>query len=105
MQTRSFATALIAAVGCIAATGFAGDNKTGEVGYVPEPPAASSSTLSRADVQQNARQAVRNFNLPSTAEGRDVGAPSPTRSNLTRAQVREGARSAVKESRFFGGSV
>ncbi|WP_156373550.1 hypothetical protein [Pseudorhodoferax sp. Leaf267] len=105
MNTKFFATALVAAAAFAAAPGFAADNISGEVGYVPPAPVASASGLSRATVQDEARQAVRSFTLPATGEGYDVGAVTPSKSTLTREQVRAEARYAVKNSRFLGGEV
>ena len=48
MKTQFFATVLVATIGFVAAPSFAADNISGEVGYVPPAPVASSNYLTRA---------------------------------------------------------
>ena len=105
MNTKFFATALIAAAGFAAAPSFAGDNISGEVGYVPPAPVASHSGVTRAAVRADYLQAQRNDALPSTGEGSDVGAVASAKSTLTRDAVRAEAVYAVRHHLQTGGEV
>jgi hypothetical protein len=72
MNSKFFASALIAAFGFAAAPSFA-ENIPGEVGYFPSAPTASKSTLTRAQVQNEYLQARDSHQLATTGEGSDVG--------------------------------
>ncbi len=105
MNTKFFASALIAAVGFAAAPSFAGDNVGGEVGYFAPAPVASTSTLTRATVHNEVVQAVRDGTLADNGEGSDVGVVATGKSSLTRAAVRAEAVYAVKHGLTIGGEV
>ena len=102
MNTKFFASALIAAVGFAAAPSFAADN--GEVGYIA-PVAAVQSGLSRQAVQAEYLQAQRNHALPQVGEGADVGAVAAVKSDLSRDAVRAEAVYAVRHGQQVGGEV
>jgi hypothetical protein len=104
-MTKLFTTALIAAAAFAAAPSFAADNASGEVGYFPAAPVASTSTLTRAAVQAEYLQAVRNDTLPEVGEAADVGAVASAKSNLTRDAVRAEAVYAVRHGQTVGGEV
>ncbi|MGC3984613.1 MAG: DUF4148 domain-containing protein [Pseudorhodoferax sp.] len=104
MNTKFLASALIAAVGFAAAPSFAGDNISGEVGYVPQVSSAKSD-LTRATVRAEYLQAERNGTLPEVGEGADVGAVATARSGLTRDAVRAEAVYAVRHGQLGGGEV
>jgi hypothetical protein len=104
MKTQFFATVLVAAVGFMAAPSFAGDNISGEVGYVPQVSTAVSS-LSREAVRAEVIQAERNGTLPELGEGADVGAVAAAKSNLSRDAVRAEAIYAVQHGLTVGGEV
>ena len=88
MNTKFFASALVAAIGFAAAPSFAGDNISGEVGYVRPAPVASKSTLTRAAVQNEYLRAQRNNELTQAGEGADIGYAAVTgTSTLTRQDV------------------
>ncbi|KQP14180.1 DUF4148 domain-containing protein [Pseudorhodoferax sp. Leaf267] len=105
MKTQFFATVLVAAVGFIAAPSFAGDNISGEVGYVPPAPVASTGGLTREAVRNEVLQAIRTDTLETTGEGADMGAVASAKSNLTRAAVRAEAVYAVRHGQLGGGEV
>ncbi|KQP14101.1 DUF4148 domain-containing protein [Pseudorhodoferax sp. Leaf267] len=104
MNTKFFATALIAAASFAAAPSFAGDNISGEVGYVPQV-TASTSGLSRATVRNEVLKAMRDDTLVQTGEGSDIGAVAATKSTLTREAVRAEAAYAVRHGQTIGGEV
>jgi hypothetical protein len=104
MNTKFFATALIVAASFAAAPSFAGDNISGEVGYVPQV-TPSTSGLSRATVRNEVLQAVRNDTMASTGEGSDVGAVASAKSTVSRDAVRAEARYAVRHGLQVGGEV
>ena len=104
MNTKFFASALIAAAAFAAAPSFAGDNISGEVGYVPQVN-ASTSGLTRAAVRSEVLQAIRHDTLATTAEGADVGAVATAKSSLTRDAVRAEAAYAVRHGQLVGGEV
>ena len=104
MKTQFFATVLVAAVGFIAAPSFAGDNISGEVGYVPQVSTASSH-VTRAAVRADYLQAQRNDALPEVGEGADIGAVASAKSTLTRDAVRAEAVYAVRTGQRLGGEV
>ncbi|WP_326533576.1 DUF4148 domain-containing protein [Pseudorhodoferax sp.] len=103
-MNKLFASALIAAVGFAAAPSFAGDNISGEVGYVPQVSSAKSS-LSRDAVRADYLQAERNGTLPEFGEGADTGAVATAKSGLTRDAVRAEAVYAVRHGQQLGGEV
>jgi hypothetical protein len=105
MNTKFFASALIAAATLVAAPSFAADNISGEVGYVPPAPVASTSTLTRAMVQHEYVRAQRNDQLAETGEGADVGAVTSAKSTLTRDAVRAQAAAAAQHGQLGGGLV
>ena len=104
MNTKFLATALIAAAGFAAAPSFAGNDFSGEVGYVP-PVAASKSTLTREQVRAEYLQAERNGTLPEYGEGADTGAATTAKSTLSRDAVRAEAVYAVQHGQQVGGEV
>jgi hypothetical protein len=104
MNTKFFASALIAAATFAAAPSFAGDNISGEVGYVPQV-SATTSGLSREAVRNEVLQAVRNDTLPATGEGYDVGAVASAKSTVSREAVRAEAVYAVRHGQQLGGEV
>jgi hypothetical protein len=104
MNTKFFASALIAAVGFAAAPSFAGDNISGEVGYVPQVSSVKSN-LTREAVRAEYLQAERNGTLPEVGEGSDVGAVATAKSTLTRDAVRAEAVYAVRHGQLGGGEV
>ena len=104
MNTKFFATALIAAAGFAAAPSFAGNDFSGEVGYVP-PVSATKSQLTREAVRAEYLQAERNGTLPEYGEGADVGAVASTKSNVSREAVRAEAVYAVQHGQQVGGEV
>jgi hypothetical protein len=104
MNTKLLASALIAAAGFAAAPSFAGDNMTGEVGYVPTVSAAMSG-VSRADVRSDYLAAQRHDALPAAGEGADTGAVAATQSHVSRAAVRAEAAFAVRHGQRIGGEV
>ncbi|PZP98297.1 MAG: hypothetical protein DI587_14700 [Variovorax paradoxus] len=94
-MNKLLASALIAAAGFAAAPGFAADNISGEVGYVPQVSSAVSG-LSRDAVRAEYLQAERNGTLPELGEGADTGAVAQAKSTLTRDAVRAEAVYAVQ---------
>ena len=104
MNAKLFASALIAAVGFAAAPSFAGDNISGEVGYVPQV-SARASGLAREAVRTDYLQAVRNDTLPQAGEGADTGAVASAKSSLSRDAVRAEAVYAVRHGQLVGGEV
>ena len=105
MNTKFFASALIAAAAFAAAPSFAGDNISGEVGYVPPAPVASNSGVTRADVRNEYVQAERNGTLADTGEGSDIGAVATAKSTRSRDAVRAEAVYAVRHGQLVGGEV
>ena len=103
MNTKFFASALIAAVGFAAAPSFAGEMMSGEVGYVPSAPVASTSTLTREAVRNEVVQAMRDGTLADNGEGSDVGVVASGKSTLSRDAVRAEAVYAVKHGLMLGG--
>ena len=102
-MNKFIASALIAAAGFAAAPSFAGQYLGGEVGYFAAD-AAPVSTLTRAAVQANAVQAVRNGTLASAGEGADLGYVAAVQSSdLSRAQVRTQTAAAVQAGLTIGG--
>lgn len=104
MNTKLFASALIAAAGFAAVPSFAGDNISGEVGYVPQV-SARTSTLTRDAVRADYLQAQRNEALPQAGEGADTGAVASAKSTLSRDAVRAEAVYAVRHGQLGGGEV
>ncbi|RCW71751.1 DUF4148 domain-containing protein [Pseudorhodoferax soli] len=103
-MNKFIASALIAAAGFAAAPSFAGDNISGEVGYVP-PVSSAKSTLTREAVRADYLQALRNDALPELGEGADVGAVATAKSTLSRDAVRAEAVYAVRHGQLVGGEV
>jgi hypothetical protein len=103
-MNKFIASALIAAAGFAAAPSFAGDNISGEVGYVP-PVSSAKSTLTREAVRADYLQALRNDALPELGEGADVGAVATAKSTLSRDAVRAEAVYAVRHGQVVGGEV
>lgn len=105
MTNKFFASALIAAVGFAAAPSFAGAYMSGEVGYVPAAPVASTSTLTREAVRNEVVQAMRDGTLADNGEGADIGAVASAqgKSTLTRAEVHAEAVHAVENGLQVGG--
>jgi len=103
-MNKFIASALIAAAGFAAVPSFAGDNISGEVGYVPQVSSAKSS-LTREAVRADYLQAERNGTLPEFGEGADTGAVASAKSNLTREAVRAEAVYAVRHGQQLGGEV
>lgn len=103
-MNKFIASALIAAAGFAAAPSFAGDNISGEVGYVPQVSSARSN-LTREAVRADYLQAQRNDALPEGGEGADVGAVATARSTLSRDAVRAEAVYAVRHGQQLGGEV
>ncbi|WP_326542569.1 hypothetical protein, partial [Pseudorhodoferax sp.] len=93
-----------AAAGFAAAPSFAGDNISGEVGYVPQV-SAITSNVSRAAVQADYLQAQRNDALPELGEGADIGAVASAKSTLSRDTVRAEAVYALRHGQLPGGEV
>lgn len=105
MNTRSFvAAAMIATLGFAAAPSFAGDNASGEVGYVP-PTSTVASMLSRDAVRAEVVQALRDGTLPYASEGDDVGALAQAPSTRNRDGVRAEAVYAAQHGLQQGGEV
>lgn len=104
MNTKFFASALVAAVGFAAAPSFAADHIGGEVGYVPQV-SATTSGLSRDTVRNEVLQAVRNDTLAPTGEGADIGAVASAKSSVSREAVRAEAVYAVQHGLKVGGEV
>jgi hypothetical protein len=105
MNPTFLSAALIVVAGFAAAPSFAGDDMTGEVGYVPLAPVATTSLLTRAMVQHAYVQAQRHDALLDSGEGADIGAVAASKSDVTRAQVRAEARYAVQHGLIVGGEV
>ncbi len=105
MNTKFFASALIAAATFAAAPSFAADNISGEVGYVPAAPVASASGVTRTQVQGEYLQALRSDALPQAGEAADIGAAAHADSRLSRAAVRAEAAYAVRHGLTVGGEV
>ena len=103
-MNKFIASALISAAAFAAAPSFAGDNISGEVGYVPQVSSAKS-TLTREAVRADYMQAERNGTLPELGEGADTGAVATAKSNLTRDAVRAEAVYAVRHGQQVGGEV
>ena len=103
-MNKFIASALIAAAGFAAAPSFAGDNISGEVGYVP-PVSSAKSNLTREAVRADYLQALRNDALPELGEGADVGAVATAKSTLSRDAVRAEAVYAVRHGQLVGGEV
>ncbi|WP_326540079.1 DUF4148 domain-containing protein [Pseudorhodoferax sp.] len=103
-MNKLFASALIAAATFAAAPSFAGDNISGEVGYVPQVSSAKSG-LTRDAVRAEYLQAERNGTLPEVGEGADTGAVATAKSTLTRDAVRAEAVYAVRHGQLVGGEV
>nr|WP_145546411.1 DUF4148 domain-containing protein [Variovorax boronicumulans] len=104
MKTQFFATVLVAAVGFMAAPVFAGDNISGEVGYVPQV-STTVSGLTREAVRAEVLQAERNGTMPELGEGADIGAVATAKSTLSRDAVRAEAVYAVRHGQLPGGEV
>jgi hypothetical protein len=104
MKTQFFATVLVAAVGFMAAPSFAGENISGEVGYVPEV-STNVSGLTREAVRAEVLQAERNGTMPELGEGADLGAVATAKSTLSRDAVRAQAVYAVRHGQLVGGEV
>ncbi|RCW75834.1 DUF4148 domain-containing protein [Pseudorhodoferax soli] len=104
MKTQFFATVLVAAVGFMAAPSFAGENISGEVGYVPEV-STNVSGLTREAVRAEVLQAERNGTMLELGEGADVGAVATAKSTLSRDAVRAQAVYAVRHGQLVGGEV
>ncbi|KQP20852.1 DUF4148 domain-containing protein [Pseudorhodoferax sp. Leaf265] len=104
MNTKFLASALVAAIGFAAAPSFAGDNISGEVGYVPQVSSVKSG-LTREAVRAEYLQAERNGTLPEVGEGADIGAVATAKSTLTRDAVRSEAVYAVRHGLLGGGEV
>ena len=104
MNTKFFASALIAAAAFAAAPAFAGDNISGEVGYVPQVSSVKSG-LTREAVRAEYLQAERNGTLPEVGEGADTGAVTSAKSTLSRDAVRAEAVYAVRHGQLVGGEV
>ena len=104
MNTKFFASALIAAATFVAAPSFAADNISGEVGYVPQV-SATTSGVTREAVRAEYLQALRSDALPQAGEAADIGAPAHTDSQLSRAAVRAEATYAVRHGLTIGGEV
>lgn len=104
MNAKSFAAALIAAAGFVAAPSFANDFASGEVGYIP-PVSVAPSDLTRAEVQAEVQQALRNGELPVGGEAADIGAPVLAGSTVSREAVRNEAVYAVQHGLIVGGEV
>lgn len=103
MNTKILASALLAAAGLVAAPAFAGGgvNASGEVGYIPPVPAASSSGVTREAVRNEYLQAQRNHQLASTGEVGDVGYVAAAKpSALTRDQVQSEYLAAARDHRL-----
>ena len=103
-MNKLLASALIAAAGFAAAPSFAGDNISGEVGYVPQV-SSTVSGLSRDAVRADYLQAERNGTLPEYGEGADTGAVATAKSTLSRDAVRAEAVYAVRHGQQVGGEV
>ena len=103
-MNKFIASALIAAAGFAAAPSFAGDNISGEVGYVPSVSSAKSN-LTREAERADYLQAQRNDALPEVGEGADVGAVAQARSTVSRDAVRAEAVYAVQRGVQLGGEV
>jgi len=103
-MNKFIASALIAAAGFAAAPSFAGDNISGEVGYVPQVSSAKSN-VTREAVRAEYLQAQRNDTLPEFGEGADTGAVATAKSTLTRDAVRAEAVYAVRHGQQLGGEV
>ncbi|MFT3718557.1 DUF4148 domain-containing protein [Pseudorhodoferax sp.] len=112
MNTKFFASALIAAAGFAAAPSFAADNIAafgGEVG-VPVEVSPSVSGLSREAVRNEYLQARRDGTLQQIAEGGDSNSNSNSavataKSTLTREAVRAEAVYAVHHGGLTVGEV
>ncbi|MFT3718096.1 DUF4148 domain-containing protein [Pseudorhodoferax sp.] len=107
MNTKLFASALIAAAGFAAAPSFAADNIAafgGEVG-VPVEVSPNVSGLSREAVRNDYLQARRDGTLPQTAEGAEVDALASAKSTLSRDAVRAEAVYAVHNGLIVRGEV
>ena len=102
MNTKILASALLAAAGLVAAPAFAGGgvNASGEVGYIPPVPAASSSGVSREAVRNEYLQAQRQHQLVATGEVGDVGYVAAAKSTLTRDQVQGEYLAAARDHRL-----
>lgn len=103
-MNKFIASALIAAAGFAAAPSFAGDNISGEVGYVPQV-SSTKSSVTRDAVRAEYLQAQRNDTLPEFGEGADTGAVATAKSTLTRDAVRAEAVYAVRHGQQLGGEV
>ncbi|MGC3985046.1 MAG: DUF4148 domain-containing protein [Pseudorhodoferax sp.] len=103
-MNKFIASALVAAAAFAAAPSFAGDNISGEVGYVPQVSSAKSS-LTREAVRADYLQAERNGTLPEYGEGADTGAVATARSSMSRDAVRAEAVYAVRHGQQLGGEV
>ncbi|RCW75837.1 DUF4148 domain-containing protein [Pseudorhodoferax soli] len=103
-MNKFVASALIAAAGFVAAPSFAGDNISGEVGYVPQV-SSTVSGLTREAVTAEYLQAERNGTLPELGEAADIGAVATAKSTLSREAVRAEAVYAVRHGQLPGGEV
>jgi hypothetical protein len=103
-MNKFIASALVAAAAFAASPSFAGDNISGEVGYVPQVSSAKSS-LTRDAVRADYLQAERNGTLPELGEGADTGAVATAKSSLGRDAVRAEAVYAVRHGQQVGGEV
>jgi hypothetical protein len=103
-MNKFIASAIVAAATFAAAPSFAGDNISGEVGYVPQVSRAKSS-LTREAVRAEYLQAERNGTLPELGEGADTGAVATAKSSLGRDAVRAKAVYAVRHGQQVGGEV
>jgi Domain of unknown function (DUF4148) len=103
-MNKLFASALITAAAFAAAPSFAGDNISGEVGYVPQV-SSTTSNVTREAVRTEYLQAERNGTLAETGEGADTGAVASAKSTLSRDAVRAEAVYAVRHGQLGGGEV
>nr|WP_145545004.1 DUF4148 domain-containing protein [Variovorax boronicumulans] len=103
-MNKFIASALVAAAAFAAAASFAGDNISGEVGYVPQV-SSTKSSLTREAVRADYLQAERNGTLPEYGEGADTGAVATAKSTLSRDAVRAEAVYAVRHGQQVGGEV
>ena len=103
MNTKFIATAVIAIATMTGANAFAQNNLYGEAALVI-PPTASTSNVSRAQVQAEYFQARQKGELPISPEAAFAAAPA-ARTTVTRAQVRAQAIFSARAAQASGKST
>lgn len=103
MNTKFIVTAVFAVAAMSGASAYAQNNLYGEAALVI-PPVASTSNVTRAQVQAEYLQARQKGELPVSPEGAFAAAPS-TATSVTRVEVRAQAIVAARAAQITGNST